>query len=69
MDQIIAADVDALLDRTPSLWEPLRGASVFISGGTGFFGTWLLETLLAADRRFSLDCRATVLTRDPARFA
>ncbi|MFM9194893.1 MAG: NAD-dependent epimerase/dehydratase family protein, partial [Planctomycetia bacterium] len=69
MDQIIAADVDALLDRTPSLWEPLRGASLFISGGTGFFGTWLLETLLAADRRFSLDCRATVLTRDPARFA
>jgi nucleoside-diphosphate-sugar epimerase len=69
MGTIIAADIARLLDRTPSLWEPLRAASLFISGGTGFFGTWLLETLVAANRRFSLDCRATVLTRDPVRFA
>ncbi|MFM9197662.1 MAG: NAD(P)-dependent oxidoreductase, partial [Planctomycetia bacterium] len=61
MGTVLAADVDALLARTPSLWDPLRGASLFISGGTGFFGTWLLETLVAAERRFSLDCRATVL--------
>jgi len=69
MTMNIATDVARLLARTPSLWEPLRGASLFISGGTGFFGTWLLEAVLAANRERSLGCRVTVLSRDPARFA
>ena len=69
MSTIIAADIARLLARAPTLWEPLRGASLFISGGTGFFGVWLLEAILAANRERSLDCRVAVLSRDPARFA
>ena len=69
MSTIIAADIARLLARTPTLWEPLRGASLFISGGTGFFGTWLLEAILAANREWSLGCRVSVLSRDPSRFA
>ena len=69
MTTIIAADIARLLARTPSLWEPLRGASLFISGGTGFFGVWLLEAILAANRERSLGCRVAVLSRDSARFA
>jgi dTDP-glucose 4,6-dehydratase len=69
MNDIIAADIRSLLDRTPDLWRELRGASLFITGGTGFFGTWLVEAILAANRRFDLGCRVTVLSRDPARFA
>ena len=69
MSTIIAADIARLLARTPLLWEPLRGASLFISGGTGFFGVWLLEAILAANRERSLGCRVAVLSRDPARFA
>jgi dTDP-glucose 4,6-dehydratase len=69
MGTIIAADIARLLARTPSLWEPLRGASLFISGGTGFFGTWLLEAILGANRERSLGCRVSVLSRDPSRFA
>jgi dTDP-glucose 4,6-dehydratase len=68
MTTLIAADIARLLARTPSLWEPLRGASLFVSGGTGFFGTWLLEAVLAANRAQSLDCRVLLLSRDPARF-
>lgn len=69
MSTIIAADIARLLARTPSLWEPFRSASLFISGGTGFFGVWLLEAILAANRERSLGCRVMVLSRDPARFA
>ena len=69
MSTIIAADITRLLARTPTLWEPLRGTSLFISGGTGFFGVWLLEAILAANRERSLGCRVMVLSRDPARFA
>jgi len=69
MTMIVTADIARLLDRTPSLWEPLRGASLFISGGTGFFGTWLLEAMLAANRAHSLGCRVLVLSRNRTRFA
>jgi len=66
---IIAADVAAVLSRSRSLWPDLENAAVFITGATGFFGIWLLETLLAANREFSLNCRVLGLSRDPARFA
>lgn len=39
-----------------------------MTGGTGFFGHWLLESLLYADAELGLGVRATVLTRDAARF-
>lgn len=66
---IIAEDIRGVLSRTQSLWPDLKGASIFITGATGFFGIWLLETLLAANREFSLCLRILALSRDPAGFA
>lgn len=64
----LSADLDEILARAPRLWDGLRGGRVFLTGGTGFFGTWLLESLLHADRRLGLDARVLVLTRDAAAF-
>jgi nucleoside-diphosphate-sugar epimerase len=61
-------DLDHVLEGVGGIWPDLRGSQVFITGGTGFFGRWMIESLLAANRRFGLGARATVLTRDPARF-
>jgi len=61
-------DLNYILERTPDLWEEMRGQSVFLTGGTGFFGVWLLESLLAANRRFGLDVEVAVLTRNPEAF-
>ena len=58
---------DVLSLARPS-FEELRGSRLLITGGTGFFGHWLLETLLHADRELSLGIRATVLTRSAASF-
>jgi len=66
---IIAADISGAIARTESLWPALAEASVFISGATGFFGIWLLETLLAANREFSLGMRVVALSRNPEGFA
>ena len=51
-----------------SSWRALTGQSIFIAGGTGFIGKWLLATLLDANEKLSLDCRITVLSRDPGAF-
>ena len=49
-------------------WEPLRGQRLFLTGGTGFVGKWLLATLLHANERLELGCSVTVLSRNPDAF-
>lgn len=65
----LRADLTGLLAAAPTdLWEPLRRETVFLTGGTGFFGRWLLESFLAANVARDLRAHAVVLTRDPASF-
>jgi dTDP-glucose 4,6-dehydratase len=68
MPQLAKRDLEMICDSTESHWHSFRNQQLFITGGTGFFGRWMLESFLAANHRFALKTRATVLTRDPARF-
>ena len=63
------ADLDHILTHTEPLWRELHGARLFITGGTGFFGKWWLETIAAANDNLDACVSATILSRDPKRFA
>jgi dTDP-glucose 4,6-dehydratase len=68
MPNPLARDLDHVLTHTGELWEGLRSARLFLTGGTGFFGCWLLETFLWANDRYQLDASVVVLTRDAKTF-
>lgn len=68
MRSLLADDLDRVLAQTDTLWEDLRGARLLLTGGTGFFGCWMLETLLKANERFGLGASVVVLTRDARAF-
>lgn len=65
----LAHDLDHILEHTRDLWPSLRNASILITGGTAFVGTWLLESLTYANDRLNLGVKATVITRSPEAFA
>ena len=63
-----SSDLGDILAHARDAFASLRGARIFITGGTGFFGHWLLESLLHANRQHGVDIKATVLTRNAAAF-
>lgn len=63
------SDLEHVLQHTAPLWEQMRGRQIFITGGTGFFGCWLVETFCFINRRLGLGASVTVLTRSPEAFA
>lgn len=64
----LADDLEMILARTLPLWEEMRGGRLFLTGGSGFFGCWLLESFIHANRVLQLDAEVVVLSRDPAAF-
>lgn len=61
-------DLEHVLTSTRPFWDAVRNARLFITGGTGFVGTWLLETFAFANQMLRLKASAVVLSRDPSAF-
>lgn len=60
-----ADDLDRVLSLTPTFWPQYGGARLFITGGTGFIGMWLLEVIKQANLRLGARMEAVVLSRNP----
>jgi nucleoside-diphosphate-sugar epimerase len=64
----LANDLDHILTYTADVWVAVRGQQIFVTGGTGFFGRWLLESFAWANSRLNLGARCVVLSRNPTAF-
>ncbi|MDQ2100459.1 MAG: NAD-dependent epimerase/dehydratase family protein [Tychonema bourrellyi B0820] len=64
MVKSLAHDLNHILTHTDGLWEEFREQRIFITGGTGFFGRWLLESFAWANDQLGLKAEAVVLTRN-----
>ncbi|MCX9158357.1 NAD-dependent epimerase/dehydratase family protein [Niveibacterium sp. 24ML] len=61
-------DLEFAFGHAGGVWDSFRNARIFLTGGTGFVGKWLLETLLYANDRLALNVTIVTLTRDQEAF-
>jgi nucleoside-diphosphate-sugar epimerase len=63
-----SSDLFEVIERSRDDLDSLRGARVFLTGGTGFIGKWLLATIALGNDQLGLGINTVVLCRDPERF-
>ena len=49
-------------------WDQLKNGRIFVTGATGFFGTWVLESFFFANEKHHLNAQLVGLARRPELF-
>lgn len=65
---LLQKDLDHIVLYGMRALSTLKNARLFITGGTGFFGIWLVESLCYANVQLQLNLKITLLSRDPIKF-
>ena len=68
MKRLPVDDLEHVYQNTQNIWESYRGKSIFLTGGTGFFGKWLLESFIYINQKLGLNAKITILSRNPEQF-
>jgi len=69
MKNLLEDDLNHVITCSRRVLPYFKNKRIFITGGTGFFGRWLLEAFLWANDRLDLNLQLTILTRSPEAFA
>lgn len=65
---LLAEDLDHIFKYTKDLFKELENKNIFVTGGTGFFGIWIIESFLYLNKKLNLNSKITILTRDKSNF-
>ncbi len=68
LGRVAAEDYEIIFQSLASDYSALRNKKIFITGGTGFIGKWLLVSLIDANIRLSLNLKIAVLSRSASKF-
>ncbi len=66
---IVGQDVLNIFEMHSQLPEPLRNSHIYITGGTGFLGAWLLELICGLNDEFDFKIKTTVCGRSMDKFS
>lgn len=61
-------DLEHIYQHTQDLWKSLSGKTIFVTGGTGFFGIWLQMSFVFINRKQNLNANMIILTRNKNAF-
>ena len=61
---LLEKDIDHIISHSGDIFDNLKGKRIFITGGTGFFGKWILETFAKANSDLKLNLEVVILTRN-----
>ncbi|HEY1173766.1 MAG TPA: NAD(P)-dependent oxidoreductase [Verrucomicrobiae bacterium] len=61
---LVRADAEAVIEGRTQNLQALRNQHIFITGGTGFLGTWLLELINVLNEKHSFGIKVTAFSRN-----
>lgn len=66
--RIDTSDLNMLFKQLSSEFFYYKNKRIFLTGGTGFFGKWLLEAFSFFNSNYDLNVQVTILSRSPEKF-
>jgi dTDP-glucose 4,6-dehydratase len=66
--RVPSKDLDQIIGQARPYLLTLRRQSIFLTGGTGFIGSWLVDALLHANEALDLGLSLYLISREPQRF-
>lgn len=57
-------ETQSILNLTSYLWPKAKDKRFLFTGCTGFFGIWLIKAFIEADKKYKLNCKIYILTRN-----
>ena len=61
------SDLDLVLTLTPDFWSRFSGGRIFVTGGTGFIGSWLIQVFQRANDVLGSQMELVILSRNTER--
>ncbi len=68
MKYSLEKDLSHIAEEGKIYWPRLQNARICLSGGTGFFGKWLVDSFCFLNDQFSLNAELHILTRSSEKF-
>lgn len=60
-------DLELVLSHTGDIWQKYSGARFFITGGTGFVGSWIVQAIQHANQTLGCGIEILALSRNPVK--